>query len=203
MSSRLVLQHPSRKNPSRAFPSSLRVGRLGHSWAPLAGPLRSRCHPSALADPWIAATASSMRNRRPLTIDGPMGRMVLAVLGMIAEMELGFVRDRQLVGIEEAEATDSMPYAGLSSTTRPSLQPYLASKSASRCRDLRFAVVVHDAREGVELSLADPDLDLWLRLNVAHPVGALALGNKVEAPTMLCEPDLDFTRVTGDAASGG
>jgi DNA invertase Pin-like site-specific DNA recombinase len=26
---------------------------------------------------------------------GPMGRMVLSVLGMVAEMELGFVRDRQ------------------------------------------------------------------------------------------------------------
>ena len=71
-----------------------------------------------------------MRDRRPLTIDGPMGRMAMTMLGVVAEMELGFVRDRQLAGIEEAEATDSMPYAGLSSTTRPSLQPYLASKSA-------------------------------------------------------------------------
>jgi hypothetical protein len=29
------------------------------------------------------------------------------------------------------------------------------------------------------------------------------LGNKVEVPAMLGEPDLDFTRLTGDAASGG
>jgi DNA invertase Pin-like site-specific DNA recombinase len=45
-----------------------------------------------------------MRNRRPLTIDGPMGRMALAVLGMIAEMELGFIRHCQRAGIGAAKA---------------------------------------------------------------------------------------------------
>jgi DNA invertase Pin-like site-specific DNA recombinase len=35
---------------------------------------------------------------------GPMGRMVLTVLGMVAEMELGFIRDRQRTGIEAAKA---------------------------------------------------------------------------------------------------
>ena len=35
---------------------------------------------------------------------GPMGRMVLSVLGMVAEMELGFIRDRQRAGIEAAKA---------------------------------------------------------------------------------------------------
>ena len=34
---------------------------------------------------------------------GPMGRMVLTVLGMVAEMELGFIRDRQRAGIEAAK----------------------------------------------------------------------------------------------------
>jgi hypothetical protein len=33
---------------------------------------------------------------------GPMGRMVLTVLGMVAEMELGFIRDRQRAGIDAA-----------------------------------------------------------------------------------------------------
>ena len=33
-----------------------------------------------------------------------MGRMVLTVLGMVAEMELGFIRDRQGVGIDAAKA---------------------------------------------------------------------------------------------------
>jgi DNA invertase Pin-like site-specific DNA recombinase len=35
---------------------------------------------------------------------GPMGRMVLTVLGMVAEVELGFIRDRQRTGIEAAKA---------------------------------------------------------------------------------------------------
>jgi hypothetical protein len=33
-----------------------------------------------------------------------MGRMVLTVLGMVTEMELGFIRDRQWAGIEAAKA---------------------------------------------------------------------------------------------------
>ena len=37
---------------------------------------------------------------------GPMGRMVLTVLGMVAEMELGFIRDRQRAGIDAAKAKD-------------------------------------------------------------------------------------------------
>jgi DNA invertase Pin-like site-specific DNA recombinase len=35
---------------------------------------------------------------------GPMGRMVLTALGMVAEMELGFIRDRQRAGIDAAKA---------------------------------------------------------------------------------------------------
>jgi DNA invertase Pin-like site-specific DNA recombinase len=35
---------------------------------------------------------------------GPVGKMVLTVLGMVAEMQLGFIRERQRVGIEAAKA---------------------------------------------------------------------------------------------------
>ena len=35
---------------------------------------------------------------------GPMGRMVVTVLGMVAEMELGFLKERQRAGIEAAKA---------------------------------------------------------------------------------------------------
>ena len=35
---------------------------------------------------------------------GPMGRMILTVLGMVAEMELSFIRDRQRARIEAAKA---------------------------------------------------------------------------------------------------
>ena len=54
------------------------------------------------------------------------------------------------------------------------------------------------------LNSASPTLtlNLWLRLDVAHPVGALAFGDKIEAPAMLGEPNLDFTRLTGHAPSG-
>src|SRR4029077_12574653 len=70
-------------------------------------------------------------------------------------------------------------------------------------RELRLAVAVKHAGDGVEFGVAHPDLDLRLRLDVPHPVGASALGNKVEVPAMLGEPDLDFARLTRDAASGG
>ena len=87
---------------------------------------------------------------------------------------------------------------------RPSLQPYLASKSAfTVAASSRLTVTVHDARDGVEFGVADPDLDLRLRLDVAPPVGDLALGNKVGVPAVLGEPDLDLTRLTRDAAGGG
>jgi DNA invertase Pin-like site-specific DNA recombinase len=39
-----------------------------------------------------------------ITTKGAMGKMVLTVLGMVAEMELGFIRDRQRAGIEAAKA---------------------------------------------------------------------------------------------------
>jgi DNA invertase Pin-like site-specific DNA recombinase len=48
---------------------------------------------------------ASLRVLEPaIDTGGPMGRMVLTVLGMVAEMELGFIRDRQRVGIEAAKA---------------------------------------------------------------------------------------------------
>ncbi|MGO8738793.1 recombinase family protein [Rhodoblastus sp.] len=39
-----------------------------------------------------------------ISTDGPMGKMVLTVLGMVAEMELGFIKERQRTGIEAAKA---------------------------------------------------------------------------------------------------
>jgi DNA invertase Pin-like site-specific DNA recombinase len=35
---------------------------------------------------------------------GPMGKMVITVLGMVAEMELGFIKERQAAGIARAKA---------------------------------------------------------------------------------------------------
>jgi DNA invertase Pin-like site-specific DNA recombinase len=48
---------------------------------------------------------ASLRVLEPaIDIGGPMGRMVLTVLGTVAEMELGFIRDRQRAGIDAGKA---------------------------------------------------------------------------------------------------
>ncbi len=39
-----------------------------------------------------------------ISTNGPMGRMVLTVLGMVAEMELGFIKARQRDEIEQAKS---------------------------------------------------------------------------------------------------
>jgi DNA invertase Pin-like site-specific DNA recombinase len=39
-----------------------------------------------------------------ISTDGPLGKMVLTVLGMVAEMELGFIKARQRDGIEQAKS---------------------------------------------------------------------------------------------------
>ena len=35
---------------------------------------------------------------------GPMGTMMLTVLGMVSEMELGFIKERQRAGIDKAKS---------------------------------------------------------------------------------------------------
>ena len=48
---------------------------------------------------------ASLRILEPaISTDGPMGKMVLTVLGMVAEMELGFIKARQREGIERAKS---------------------------------------------------------------------------------------------------
>lgn len=48
---------------------------------------------------------ASLRVLEPeISTAGPLGKMVLTVLGMVAEMELGFIKDRQAAGIAKAKA---------------------------------------------------------------------------------------------------
>lgn len=48
---------------------------------------------------------ASLRILEPeVSTAGPVGKMVLTVLGMVAEMELGFIKERQAVGIAKAKA---------------------------------------------------------------------------------------------------
>jgi DNA invertase Pin-like site-specific DNA recombinase len=49
---------------------------------------------------------ASLRILEPeVSTAGPLGKMVLTVLGMVAEMELGFIKERQAVGIAKAKAS--------------------------------------------------------------------------------------------------
>jgi DNA invertase Pin-like site-specific DNA recombinase len=66
---------------------------------------------------------ASLRVLEPaIDTGGPMGRMVLTVLGMVAEMELGFIRDRQRASIEAARRR-GFTRAALSRSTAPALCP--------------------------------------------------------------------------------
>jgi hypothetical protein len=54
-----------------------------------------------------------------ISTDGPMGKMVLTVLGMVAEMELSFIKARQRDGIERAKSIGDV-YKGRKPTIDPS-----------------------------------------------------------------------------------
>lgn len=48
---------------------------------------------------------ASLRVLEPeVTTAGSMGRMVITILGMVADMELTFIKDRQRAGIDAAKA---------------------------------------------------------------------------------------------------
>jgi DNA invertase Pin-like site-specific DNA recombinase len=48
---------------------------------------------------------ASLRVLEPdVNTEGPVGQIVLTVLGMVAQMELGFIKERQRAGIERAKA---------------------------------------------------------------------------------------------------
>jgi DNA invertase Pin-like site-specific DNA recombinase len=53
----------------------------------------------------LEAKGAALRVLEPaVSTEGTMGKVVLTVLGMVAEMELGFIRERQRAGIEAAKA---------------------------------------------------------------------------------------------------
>lgn len=76
----------------------------------------------------LDAGGASLRVLEPeVTTAGSMGRMVITVLGMVADMELKFIRDRQRAGIEAAK--DKGVYKGrrksVSLQTKALLRPRL------------------------------------------------------------------------------
>lgn len=51
----------------------------------------------------LEAKGGHLRVLEPaVSTDGPLGKMVLTVLGMVAEMERGFIKERQRAGIDKA-----------------------------------------------------------------------------------------------------
>lgn len=52
----------------------------------------------------IESKGASLKVLEPeIDTSGPMGKMILTVLGMVSEMELSFIKDRQRIGIEAAK----------------------------------------------------------------------------------------------------
>lgn len=52
----------------------------------------------------IESKGASLKVLEPeIDTSGPMGKMILTVLGMVSEMELSFIKDRQRLGIEAAK----------------------------------------------------------------------------------------------------
>lgn len=61
----------------------------------------------------IDSKGASLRLLEPaISTEGPMGRMVITTLAMVAEMELGFIRARQADGIAKAKAKAEGRYTG-------------------------------------------------------------------------------------------
>jgi DNA invertase Pin-like site-specific DNA recombinase len=68
----------------------------------------------------LGQKGASLRILEPaISTNGPMGKMVLTVLGMVAEMELGFIKARQREGIERAKFQGDV-YRGRKPTIDPS-----------------------------------------------------------------------------------
>ena len=98
---------------------------------------------------------ASLRVLEPaIDTGGAMGRMVLTVLGMVAEMELGFIRDRQRAGIGAAKVR-GIP---LRSTARASC--HFARKGWAPLRSPRSSAAswkrVHNA-QGRRVELGWPE----------------------------------------------
>ncbi|HIP24828.1 MAG TPA: recombinase family protein [Rhodobacteraceae bacterium] len=89
----------------------------------------------------LDAIGASLRILEPdITTAGDMGRMVITVLGMVADMELKFIKDRQRAGIEAAKSKGV--YKGRMKTVDESEIKKLASEGISKAqiaRNLRIS----------------------------------------------------------------
>jgi DNA invertase Pin-like site-specific DNA recombinase len=84
----------------------------------------------------LDAKGASLRVLEPeVTTAGDMGRMVITVLGMVADMELKFIRDRQRAGIEAAK--DKGIYKGRQKRIDEDAIRRLASEGVPKARIAR------------------------------------------------------------------
>lgn len=84
----------------------------------------------------LDAKGASLRVLEPeVTTAGDMGRMVITVLGMVADMELKFIRDRQRAGIEAAK--DKGVYKGRQKSVDDDEIQRLASEGIAKARIAR------------------------------------------------------------------
>ena len=84
----------------------------------------------------LDAKGASLRILEPeITTAGDMGRMVITVLGMVADMELKFIKDRQRAGIEAAKTKGV--YKGRKKSIDESEIRKLASEGISKAQIAR------------------------------------------------------------------
>ncbi|HID37471.1 MAG TPA: recombinase family protein, partial [Ghiorsea sp.] len=84
----------------------------------------------------LDAKGASLRILEPeITTSGDMGRMVITVLGMVADMELKFIKDRQRAGIEAAKTKGV--YKGRKKTVDEAAIHELASEGINKAQIAR------------------------------------------------------------------
>jgi len=101
----------------------------------------------------LDARGASLRVLEPeVTTAGDMGRMVVTVLGMVADMELRFIRDRQRAGIEAAK--ERGVYRGRRKSVDDGEIRRLAGEGVAKARIARDLGV---SRMTVYRALAEPE----------------------------------------------
>ena len=101
----------------------------------------------------LDAKGASLRILEPeVTTAGDMGRMVITVLGMVADMELKFIKDRQKAGIEAAKASGA--YKGRKKSVDDTEIRRLAAMGVSKAKIARD---LGHSRMSVYRALETPD----------------------------------------------
>jgi DNA invertase Pin-like site-specific DNA recombinase len=122
----------------------------------------------------LDAKGASLRVLEPeVTTTGEMGRMVITVLGMVADMELKFIKDRQKAGIEAAKADGA--YKGRKKRVNDDEIRRLAALGVSKAkiaRDLKVSrMTVYRALEMVAAPTEpgkSPSITVTLHLTIGN-----------------------------------